>query len=156
MPVFERHKNIQVNVIDENKLEIIAHMKDKFHEIKTSLVLNSDTLTVEQASAEMIIVPFDLCREVTVKMNELVGLELKRGILKWVQEIIGKNKGCAHLVDLVIDSVKAAVQVSAVCFLPEEMPFEEKLDKIKTVNMGICHTYSNLGRQPKFIGNRDF
>lgn len=156
MAFFERHKSVIINQIDDNTLEVTAYMKDKFHEIKTHLVFDCISRQLTGAKAEMLTVPFDLCREVSVKMNELVGLELKKGVTRWVNEIVGTSRGCSHLVDLITDSVKALVQSAGVGLLPREMPFEEKLEKIQTLNMGICHTYSSLDRKPKYIGNRDF
>lgn len=156
MSFFERHKSIIIDQIDENTLEVTGYMKDKFHEIKTHMVFDCISQQLTGAKVDMVTVPFDLCHEVCVKMNELVGLELKKGVTRWVNEIVGTSRGCSHLVDLVTDSVKALVQAAGVGLLPHEMPFEEKLEKIQNLNMGICHTYSNLDRKPKYIGNRDF
>lgn len=156
MPFFERHKSIIINQVDDTTLEVTASMKDKFHEIKTQLVFDYNSQQITGAKVDMVTVPFDLCHEVCVKMNELVGLELKKGVTRWVNEIVGTSRGCSHLVDLVTDSVKALVQSAGVGLLPQDLSFEEKLEKIQTLNMGICHTYSNLDRKPKYIGNRDF
>lgn len=156
MPIFERHKSITIDWADENSLEVVSHMKDKFHEIKTVITFDCNSRQITRADAQMITVPFDLCHEVCIKMKELVGLQLKKGVIKWISEIIGTSRGCSHLVDMVADSVKAVVQTVDFCMLPEELEIEQKLEKIQTVNMGICYTYSNLDRRPKYIGNRDF
>jgi len=154
MPLFERKKSITVDLVDDNFLEVNAHFKDIFHEIKTSIRFDCGTRIVTRASAEMVSVPFDLCLEVCEKMRELEGLDIKRGVTKWVKEIVGGRRGCAHLADLVVDSVKAMAQVADFFLLPDDMLFDEKLEKLKASNLGICHTYSNLYRNPKFIGNR--
>jgi len=155
MPIFEREKSIKLSQLDDNSLEVTAFLKDKFHEIRTSIVFEIHSKQILQAEAEMITAPFDLCREVCPKMDELVGLRIKKGVRKMAQEIVGNSRGCAHLVDLVMDSFKVVVQAAEYCLLPAEMPFEEKLQKIQSINMGICHTYSNLNRKPTYVGNRD-
>ncbi len=155
MQLFAREKSIQVDQADDGTLEVTAHFKDKFHEINTFMVFDCNSKEILKAEAKMITVPFDLCHEVCGKMSGLTGLQGTKGINKWVKEIIGGARGCAHLVDMVMDSVKALTQATGFCLLPEDLSFDEKLQKIQEVNMGICHTYSNLGRRPKYIGNRD-
>ncbi|MHB9094279.1 MAG: DUF2889 domain-containing protein [Eubacteriales bacterium] len=153
--LFERDKSIKIRQVDEHSIEIVAHLKDNFHEIETTMVIDSRTRSILGARAEMITVPFDLCHEMCVKMNELAGLKIKKGIRKLVEGIVGGSWGCDHLVGLVMDSVKAAIQATDFCLLPAEMPFEEKLQKIQAINMGICHTYNSLHRKPRYIGSRD-
>ncbi len=155
MPIFERSKSVRVSQLNDTSLEVAAHLKDRFHEIKTVMVFDSESKTILKAEAEMITVPFDLCHEVCAKMHELEGLQVKKGVNKWVKEIVGNSRGCTHLVDLVMESFKAVFQVTGFCLFPAEMPFDEKLQKIQAMNAGICHTYSNLNRHPRYIGNRD-
>jgi len=153
--LFERNKSVKVSQADNSLLEVVAHLKDRFHEIRTVIIFDSNTKTIVKAGADMITVPFDLCHEVCDKMQGLEGLQLTKGVNKWVKEIVGNSRGCTHLVDLVMESFKAVFQVTGFCLLPAEMPFEEKLQKIQAMNAGICHTYSNLNRNPKYIGNRN-
>ncbi len=155
MTLFERDKSIKLRRIDDNSLEVVAHLKDNFHELTTTIVFDCNSRLVRQAEAEMITVPFDLCHEVCAKMHELVGLQIKKGVRKWVREIVGKSWGCTHLVDLVMDSFKVAVQVTDYCLLPPEMPWEEKIQKIQVRNMGICHSYSSLDRKPTYTGRKN-
>ncbi len=152
MPLFERNKAVKVNQLEGNILEVTAHMKDNFHEIKTVIEFDNTSKTVIDARAEMITVPFDLCLEVCARMKGLAGLRLQKGVGRSVQEIIGKKQGCSHLFDLTMDSMKALVQAGDFCLLPAEMSFDEKLATLKKVNAGICHTYSNLDRNPRYIG----
>lgn len=155
MKMFERNKSIKLSQVEDTSFAINTYLKDNFHEIQTVIVFDCQTKIILQASAEMITVPFDLCHEVCAKMHELEGLKIKKGIRKWVREIVGRTGGCTHLVDLVMDSLNAAVQFTGFGLLPPDMPFEEKLQKIQTLNMGICHTYSSLDRKPKYTGNKD-
>lgn len=156
MPIRQRHQTISIDWADENCLEVSAHFTDNFHDIKTTIVIDCVSRKITFADARMDLVPYDLCHEVCIKMKDLVGLEVKKGVVKEINEVVGTSRGCSHLADMTVDSVKAFAQAVPLCFLTEEMSFEEKLDKIKTANSGICHTYSNLDRNPKYIGNPDF
>ncbi len=152
MSLFNRKKTIEVNRLSGNILEVTAHMKDNFHEIKTIIEFDNDSKTIIDARAEMITVPFDLCLEVSTMMKGLTGLRLEKGVRRSIQEVIGGKQGCSHLYDLTMDSMNALVQASGFCLLPTEMPFDEKMEIIKKLNKGICHTYSNLDRNPRYIG----
>lgn len=155
MPIRERHQSITIDREDENFLKVFTHFKDNFHDIKTTIIIDCISRKITFAEAQMDLVPFDLCQEVCIKMKDLVGLEVKKGVTKAINEIIGTSTGCSHLADMAVDSVKAYAQVAPLCMLPEDMEFEEKLEKLKIANKGICHTYSNLDRNPKYIGNRN-
>ena len=152
MSLFTRKKTFDVSCLENNVLEITAHLKDNFHDIKTVIEFDPASKTIVNASAEMITVPFDLCLEVIPKMKGLVGLQVQKGVHRLVQKEVGGIRGCSHLFDLVMDSLKALFQAGEFCLLPAEMPFEEKLETIKKLNAGICHTYNNLDRNPKYIG----
>lgn len=155
MPIFGREKSIQVKLPSPNRLEVTASMKDKFHEIQTFLAFDPSTKTILESRAEMRKTPFDICPETGEKMDRLVGLGIKPGISKIIGELIGGNRGCAHLNDLVLDSLRAVFQTTNFCLFEPELPFDERLEKIKASNMGICYTYSNLHRDPVYIGTRN-
>lgn len=155
MPIFAREKSIQVKLPEPGRLEVTASLKDNFHEIETLLVFEPVTKTILEAQAKMHRTPFDICPEAGVKLDRLVGLALKPGISKIIGELVGSTQGCAHLTDLVLDSLRAVFQATGFCLFETELPFEERLEKIKAANMGICYTYSNLHRNPVYIGPTD-
>jgi len=155
MPVFAREKSIRVDQPEPNRLEVKVALKDKFHEIETLLVIDPETKTILDARAKMIKTPFDICPETGAKIERLAGLIIRPGISKVIGELIGHNQGCAHLVDLVLDSLRAVFQTTNFCLFEQELPFAERLEKIKAANIGICYTYSNLHRNPSYIGTKD-
>lgn len=155
MHIFAREKSIQVKMPESGRLEVTASMKDNFHEIETYLVFEPATKTILESQAKMYKIPFDICPETCAKMDRLVGLALQPGISKIVRELIGNNQGCAHLTDLVLDSLRVVFQATGFCLFQTELPFEERLEKIKAANIGICYTYSNLHRNPVYIRTTD-
>ena len=49
-----------------------------------------------------------LCPTIVEKVKSLVGLQIKRGILKEILKVVGGCDGCVHLKELVIDSINFA------------------------------------------------
>jgi hypothetical protein len=150
MLLFEKRKSVSMEQEDIN-IKIIIHLKDYFHEMKTIITINSNSKVILAAEAQIIAVPWDLCYEVASKMEGLVGLKVQKGIQEQVQRILGGAKGCVHLLELAIDSVTTFVQLRDFHLLPKEMPYNEKMVKIKEMYKGICHTYSNSERNPKLL-----
>lgn len=149
MSFFKRDKSVSISQLDKSTIEISASLKDQFHEIYTTLIINCDTMEISSATAQMITVPWDLCREVIPKMEELSGLRIQKGLKHKVEEIVGGPHGCVHFVELVMESVVNIMQVVEFYLDFGHLPFEEKMKKIQAINKGICHTYSNPDRNPQ-------
>lgn len=150
MLLYEKTKSVRVEQEDIN-IRVIIHFKDHFHEMKSTVTINSNTMVILASEAEIINVPWDLCYEVSSKMEGLVGLKIQKGIKEQVRRILGGAEGCVHLVDLATESITAIVQLLDFHLLPKTMPYKEKMEKIKEINKGICHTYSSSDRTPKLL-----
>ena len=150
MLLYEKGKSVSVEQEDIN-IKIIVHFKDYFHEMKSTVTINSNSMVILAAEAQIINVPWDLCYEVASKMEGLVGLKIQKGIKEQVRRILGGAKGCVQLVDLAIDSITTMVRLRDFHLLPKAMPYKEKMEKIKEINKGICHTYSSSDRSPKLL-----
>ncbi len=150
MLIYEKGKTVSVEQEDIN-MKIIVHFKDYFHEIKTTVTVNSNTMVILAAEAEIISVPWDLCHEIGSKMEGIVGLKIQKGIKEQVRRILGGAQGCVHLVDLTMDSITAMVHLGDFHQMPKAMSYKEKMEKIKEINKGICHTYSSSDRNPKLL-----
>ena len=44
--------------------------------------------------------PYEICPEVTVNYQRLVGLSIRPGFMPKVRELLGGTQGCTHLVEL--------------------------------------------------------
>lgn len=149
MSFFRREKSVSLAQVDKNTIEIAAHLKDQFHEITTTLTINVNTKEILAARAQMTTVPWDLCREVLPKIEELSGLVIQKGIKHKVEKIVGGPEGCVHFVELVMESITNIVQVLDFYVSMGGVPFEDRMKKIQAINLGICHTYSNPDRNPQ-------
>jgi hypothetical protein len=150
MLLFEKEKSISIEQEDTN-IKIIVHLKDYFHEIKSTVTFDSNFTMILDAKVQIIKVPWDLCYEVASKMEGLVGLKIQSGIKEQVQRILGGAMGCVHLVELAMDSITTVVQLRDFHLLPKTMPYKEKMEKIREMYKGICHTYSSYDKNPKLL-----
>ncbi|MDT3698652.1 MAG: DUF2889 domain-containing protein [Thermincola sp.] len=150
MLLFQKHKSISVEQ-EDRIVKIDVHFKDYFHEMNSFITVNLDTKVILSAEAKMTAAPWDLCYEVLSKMEELVGLRIQKGINEQVQKILSGADGCVHLVELTNDTITTVVQLVDFHRMPKEMPYKEKMQKIKEINKGICHTYNSTERTPKLL-----
>lgn len=110
MLIFNRFKNSQVELIDDNTLKVISTMCDSYHEIIVTLKVNISDANIIEASAQFLRQPNLMCKETAKFIEKLVGVSLGKGITKNAIALIGGNSGCTHIVDLVLESAKAFVQ----------------------------------------------
>lgn len=150
MLLYEQGRSVSVEQEDIN-FKITVHFKDYFHEMESTVTINTDTLEILAAEAQIINVPWDICHEVGAKMNGLVGLKIEKGIKEKVRRLLGGSKGCVHMVDLAMDTITAVVRLRDYHVLPKEMPYEERMERIREINIGICHTYGSTDRNPKLL-----
>lgn len=141
MLLFYKNKSISFEQ-ENNIIKIHVEFKDHFHEMKSTVTINSDSMMIMSAEAQMISSPWDSCYEVVTKMEGLAGLTIRKGIKEQVRKMLGGSQGCVHLVELTLDSITTMVQLWDYHKLPKEMPYKEKMEKVRETNKGICHTYS--------------
>ena len=108
--IFNRFKNTQVELIDDNTLKVISTMTDTYHEIIVTLKVNISDSNIIEASAQFLRQPDVMCKETAKFIEKLVGVSLGRGITKNAIALIGGTSGCTHIVDMVLESAKAFVQ----------------------------------------------
>lgn len=150
MQLYQKQKTVNIEQ-EDLIIKITINFKDHFHDMKSTVTINSDSLVILSAKVEMQAVPWDLCYEVLTKMDGLVGLKIQKGIKDQVKKILGGAQGCVHLLELTMDSITAMVQLIDYFRMPKEMPYKDKMKQIKEINQGICHTYNTLDRNPKLL-----
>lgn len=150
MLFYEKGKSVRVEQEDIN-IKIVVHFKDDFHEMKSTVTINSNSMVILAAEAQMITVPWDLCYEVAPKMEGLVGLKIQKGIKEQVRRILGGSEGCAHLAEIAVDSITTMVHLQDFHLPFKAVPYKEKMEKIQEIYKGICHVYSSPDRNPKLL-----
>jgi hypothetical protein len=63
---------------------------------------------IKSVKAEMVKVPYQECKDALSNVKNLVGLKLERGLVKKMAEILGKNTGCTHMLEIAITASRTA------------------------------------------------
>jgi hypothetical protein len=102
-PVFTRKKDVNVFATDSG-ITVVAHMKDRVHEMEVEVDVRFPTMTITDVRATMISVPYEECQKALAALSGAVGLEIKKGLTQRMEEAIGGCFGCSHLTNLVMEA----------------------------------------------------
>ena len=64
--------------------------------------------------------PYTICPDAAPPLQQLVGLSVARGFNRAVQELIGREKGCAHLTALILAMAPVVKQGAGSAFRGEQ------------------------------------
>lgn len=142
MNVFNRYKNCRVEQIDSGSMKVVATMCDTFHEISVTIVVKLPELIIQDARAEFVRQPDELCRRTAMQITKLRGVKLGRGIYQQAKASVGGKSGCVHLMDLVLEAAKAVLQAKFVLQFQEYDDKDLVLDQISREFRGTCLFHS--------------
>jgi len=80
------------------------------HQMLIHLLINKTNLKIEDIHVEMPVVPTEACLETIHCLDLIKGLSISGGFTSKVKNIAGGNKGCSHLVALLISMGPAIIQ----------------------------------------------
>lgn len=80
------------------------------HHMILRLLIGQPGLTIQDVEVEMVACPRDECVGTMESMQRLKGLQIQSGFTAQVKELIGRNKGCAHLTSLVTAMAHEVIQ----------------------------------------------
>lgn len=80
------------------------------HHMVLRLLIGPPGLTIQEIEVEMLTVPREQCYETEETMQRLKGLKVQGGFTAKVKELIGGNKGCAHLTSLITAMAHEVIQ----------------------------------------------
>jgi hypothetical protein len=122
-------RNIEVTTYDYDEQRIIVEgfLKDErfreshvmtgeklpagvMHHMSIRLLINCSNLLIEDVDAELMSVPRKVCQETIGCLAPIKGLIITRGFTSKVKKLVGGQKGCAHLVELLLAMAPAAIQ----------------------------------------------
>jgi hypothetical protein len=72
------------------------------HHMAIRLLINCSNLLIEDIEVDLISVPVEACRETIDCLAPIKGLTITKGFTSKVKKIAGGNKGCTHLVELLL------------------------------------------------------
>jgi hypothetical protein len=122
-------RNIEVTTYDYDKQRIIVEgflKDDRFqesyvitgetfpsgvvHHMAIRLLVNCSNLLIEDVDVDLISVPREACRETIDCLSCIKGLTITKGFTSKVKKLAGGNRGCAHLVELILAMAPAVFQ----------------------------------------------
>lgn len=122
-------RNIEVNTYDYDGQRIMVEgfLKDErfqesrlvtgekfpsgvIHHMSVRMLVNCTNLMIEDINVELISVPRGICHETRECLAPVKGLIITKGFTSKVKKIAGGNKGCTHLVELLLTMAPAAIQ----------------------------------------------
>lgn len=103
------------------------HDGTEIHRMEVTIQLSYPDLTITAIRGTMHIYPYDpVCPEALSGLQSLVGVSVRRGFTRAVNERIGREKGCAHVTALVQAMAPVARQGAGAAFHDEQaMPKPE-------------------------------
>ena len=72
------------------------------HRLGIRLLVGGWPLTIQEAEAEMLEIPHELCRTLEDSLNKIVGLTIAAGFSDRVRRLLGGLEGCSHLTHLLL------------------------------------------------------
>lgn len=84
--------------------------KGVVHHMVVRLRVNCASLVIEDVEADLISIPREECRETIDCLAPLKGMTIARGFTSKVKRLAGGNRGCAHLVELILAMAPAVFQ----------------------------------------------
>lgn len=80
------------------------------HHMAIRLLVNCSNLLIEDIDVDQMSVPRELCRETIDCLAPIKGMTIAKGFTSKVKKLAGGNKGCTHLVELILAMAPAAFQ----------------------------------------------
>jgi hypothetical protein len=111
--LYQRNINVTVEKADAEHILVQSSLLDLDHSIRFLMKVHSSTKVIVEASAQMIRVPFQMCRETLALTGSIAGFVIGRGINKKLADALGHNIGCMHLVELAMTAARMAAAVLA-------------------------------------------
>jgi hypothetical protein len=149
--VSRREIGIEIFELANGNALLEARFLDPFHLISLNLEVDPRTRRIVQASSEMPERPYSSCPDVCGLAGRLVGMEIKKGIMREVARLIGGAKGCVHLRELITE----AINFCATALVGYEhgfglmspnfnrLPEQERFELSKTLLRNTCYAYSS-------------
>ena len=122
------------------------------HQMRLSLRVRHADLVITAVEGGMEAHPYRICPDAVPSLQRLVGVSVRQGFTRAVNERLGRQRGCAHLTALVHAMAPVVVQAAGVAFAePDEpvVPDERALWVIDTCQAwredGVLHRLVRAG-----------
>ena len=80
------------------------------HHMAIRMLINVSNFMIEDIDADLKSVPREVCRETIGCLTPIKGLTITKGFTSKVKKLAGGNKGCTHLVELILAMAPSVFQ----------------------------------------------
>jgi hypothetical protein len=108
MEILERNINTQSRRDKDGSIIVKSSILDLHHNMFFEMRIDMESKEILSVDAEMVKMPYPECKDALVDIEDLVGLNLERGLIKRMAEILGKNTGCTHMLEIAIAAARTA------------------------------------------------
>jgi len=116
------------------------------HHMAIRLLVNCSNLIIEDIDVDLISVPREVCRETIDCLSLIKGLTITKGFTAKVKKLAGGNKGCSHLVELILAMAPAVFQGFAAHQSQKPTAFDSvQAKKIIQYLTNTCHAWREDG-----------
>lgn len=140
MEDFERNISYRLLKKGDGTATLTALMTDRFHDVEVNVTVDDTTLEIISAGAEFRRSPTTDCRNVSLRLQGLIGFQIGRGLNKRVTDALGGSEGCGNVRNLLLGLLPLALNLRAAAGITDE---REMLDNIHEQLRGTCAGYLN-------------
>jgi hypothetical protein len=121
------------------------------HHMDVKLMVSSNPLMIEDAQAKMLHVPMDECKKTLDAIEKLKGIKIQSGFSKNIRNIMGGNKGCTHLCQLIIVMAQEIVHGWMTQKRKDKSPVPKDIDSLdeKKFLIDSCRMWTKNGPKMK-------
>jgi len=101
----QRNFGIELYEAESERLVLIGTMLDNEHLVKLELEIYLPDEQITRSKADMVRIPFPVCREVEAIADRLVGLRIEQGVIDEISRRVGGHLGCSHIKELATNMV---------------------------------------------------
>jgi len=124
---------------DDGHVTLTGLISDRFHDIEVRVVVELETLTITAASVDIRKAPTTDCRNISARMDNLVGVTIGKGLNRKLMEVLGGGEGCGNIRTLLLGLLPLALNVKASAGFTDE---REMLDAVHERLRGTCVGYA--------------
>lgn len=121
--------------------------KGPVHHMAIRLKVGGTPMTILDAEAEMVHVPLEFCHETLDRFQQIIGLRISTGFQKKIRDLMGGEKGCAHLTHLLTVMSQAVFQGYVAHKREKPHPVPQSLDEVAGLEilLGSCRSWREDG-----------
>ncbi|MCX7769626.1 MAG: DUF2889 domain-containing protein [Proteobacteria bacterium] len=141
--------NSYVHDHDERHLVILSNLTDFAHIFEVILKIDIESKKIVETKAKYYKTPYNICKKTVKLIDNIKGMEIKKGVIKDIANKLSGTEGCIHLFELVENAIKLASTIiigkKANYFTKEfrSLPDEEKIKISKKYLKNTCYAYTH-------------